>query len=92
MISYQDTLPLPKISRNLPTLRQVREQCGMSHVELATIAGVRPLTEYCMESGRAVAVEDAESILLALSLLTKRAYGLANVQGICLKPTKKRTR
>ena len=92
MISYQDTLPLPKLSRNLPTLRQVREQCGMGHVELATIAGVRPLIEYCMETGRAVSAEDAESVLLALSLLTKRAYSFSNVQGILLKPAKKGAR
>lgn len=89
MISYQKTLPLPTISRTLPTLRQVREQCGISHVELANIAGIRPLTEYCMEIGQAVAIEDAESVLLALSLLNKKAYGFANVQGILLKPAKK---
>lgn len=92
MISYQDTLPLPIIRRSLPTLRQAREESGMSHVELATIAGVRPLTEYRMESGRAVTIEDAESVLFALSLLNKQAYSFANVKGILLKPARKGTR
>lgn len=89
MIAAQQTFPLPRIGRTLPTLRQVREQCQMNHVQLARLAGVRSFIAFCMEGGISVSVADAEAVLATLSLLTRQVYGFGNVRGIRLKEGKR---
>ena len=73
IVEQQDTMPLPVIklvyvrSDGLLTLRQVRERCGLNQVQLAQLAGVRPIVVDWYERGRAVSSVEATQILAALA-------------------------
>ena len=73
LVEQQDTLPLPAVKRvcvsggGLLTLRQVRERCGLNVVQLAKMAGVRPIVVDWCERGRAVRTGEAAQILAALA-------------------------
>ena len=72
-IEQQDTVPLPAIklvyvhSSGLLTLRQVRERCGFNQVQVARVAGVRPIVVDWCERGRTVTAAEAARILAALA-------------------------
>lgn len=72
-IEQQDTLPLPTIklvyvrSDGLLTLRMVREGCGLNVVQLAQVAGLRPIVVDWCERGRVVRVDETAQILAALA-------------------------
>ena len=73
LVEQQDTLPLPAVklvyvsSDGLLTLRQVRERCGLNVVQLAKVAGVRPIVVDWCERSRAVRPVEAAQILAALA-------------------------
>ncbi len=82
-------MPLPVIRRGYPTVRQVREQSGMSYFDVAAAAGVKLRVVYWMEHGIAVDPVDAVKILTVLSLRAGKVYTLMNVQGIRVKEVRK---
>ena len=85
-LEEQDTIPLSTINfHNLPTIRELREACGLSYFQLAYYARVRPRVVYWIEQGIAVNRVDACRILYALSCKTAEVYTLANIQPIRIK-------
>jgi DNA-binding XRE family transcriptional regulator len=73
LVEQQDTLPLPVVKLvyvyggGLLTLRQVRERCGLNQVQLARMAGVRPIIVDWCERGRTVRPGEAAQVLAALA-------------------------
>lgn len=69
----QDTQPLPAIKlvyvydSGLLTVRQVRERCGLNHVQLAKLADVRPIVVDWFERDVNVRREEAARLLNALA-------------------------
>jgi hypothetical protein len=87
LVEQQDTLPLPAVKLvyvsgdGLLTLRQVRERCGLNVVQLAKVAGVRPIVVDWCERSRAVTPVEAARILAALAHLlesvpTRQAFAV----------------
>ena len=82
----QETIPLSALNfHHLPTIRELREICGLSYFQLAYYAQVPPRVVYWMEQGISVKRLDACRILYALSCKTAEVYTLANVQPIRIK-------
>src|SRR5689334_12692598 len=82
----QETIPLPALNfHHLPTIRQLRETCGLSYFQLAYYAQVSPRVVYWMEQGISVTRLDACRILYALSCKTAEVYTLANIQPVRIK-------
>lgn len=68
-----------------PTMRQLRERCGMSYFEVAHAARVHPRTVYWMEQG--ITVQHIEAIYI-LSVFSQRlgwACTFESVKGIRVK-------
>ena len=94
MIHDLDTMPMPVVWHNravLPTIRQIREQCHLTHAQIAKAANVRLCTVFWMEEGVAVYRSEALSILSVLSYWSGRRYSLTDVRGIRLKAGLKRS-
>ena len=86
-------MPLPILNfRHLPSIRELREICGLSYFQLAYFARVRPRVVYWIEQGIAVNRVDACRILYALSCKTAEVYTLANVQPIRIKAERSKSR
>ena len=72
-VEQQDTQPVPVVrlvsagGGGLLTLRQVRERCGLNQIQLAKVAGVRPVVVDWCERGRAVRPDEARRILEVLA-------------------------
>jgi len=87
----QDTIPLAAINfHHLPTIRELREACGLSYFQLAWYAQVRPRVVYWIEQGVSVNRLDACRILYALSCKTAEVYTLTNIQPIRLKAERRK--
>ena len=92
MFEDEQTMPLPSIFSSTlrvrdhrPTLRQIRERCGLSYFDVAQAAGVRPRVVYWMEQGIAVNLLDALYILAVLTRRSGWVWTFENVKGIRLK-------
>ena len=88
MIHELDTMPMPVVWNNralLPTLRQLRARCRLTHTQIARAANVRPCVVFWMEQGVAVFSDEALSVLSVLSFWCGQYYSLTSVRGIRLK-------
>ena len=100
MIENERTQPLSTIRspmwrdtrQTLPTMRQLRERCGMSYFEVAHAARVRPRIVYWMEQGIAVQHIEAVYILSVFSQRLGWVCTFENVRGIRVKEDEQKMR
>ena len=78
----QDTQPIPPLTLPKPTLVHLRQQCGLSQMQVAQSSSVRLCRVAWIEGGIESAHLDILMVLSVYSHLLRQRYGIEDVDGV----------
>ena len=86
-ITRQDTQPNPVVVVQKPTLAELRQRCGVSHVEVARASGVRLCRVVWMEHGIKSSCMEVLMVLFVYSRKLARCYTIEDIRGMNVQRT-----
>ncbi len=78
----QDTQPMPPIPLQKPTLAQLRQQCGMSQMQVAQASGVRLCRVAWIEIGIESSLIDILMVVHVYSRKLGQRYSIEDIYGV----------